>query len=563
MKKIVLLALFLISGICSYAQTYNAEQIKKDNYTIKGNALHQLMTDTTHIATKHYVDSVSGGSTFDSTGLSNRINLKVDSVKRHPGTDSVFYYTNGTEHFGFIDSVSSSAISAAAWSLTGNAATNPSTNFLGTTDNQPLRIRTNDSLWMELGVTGILGLRHGIDSVCNACYTDVPKWDSKNIVIGMGAMQASSPYAPDSLKNYLNVFIGTNTGKSAKAVYGAVGIGNYVMEDDTGKIHFAGGFYPPIQSFENVGLGNYALRHTNGGNENSAGGTGAMEFNTTGSRNSAWGQAALNQNTVGSDNNAFGRNALGLTVNGAQNVAMGNSAAGGNVNGSTIVAIGYLAMGTCGSTPENGIAIGAYSFISSSGQKNIGLGFASGLSNSSGASNIFIGHYAGSKCATLSNRLIIDHFDGGRANVNGDTTLAIIVAKIGQTSVADQSLKVDGIFGVNDGNQGAGKFFICNDANGYGQWSTVAIDTTAKDAVTQNTVQGHIRKDQTGTTYTVTNSLVTLGSRITLTLGTTGVTAGNQISVLAQTGSFVITFETSGVAAAPNKDTDIYWSIGN
>jgi hypothetical protein len=32
-----------------------------------------------------------------------------------------------------------------AWELTGNAGTNPTTDFLGTTDNQPLVIRTNDT----------------------------------------------------------------------------------------------------------------------------------------------------------------------------------------------------------------------------------------------------------------------------------------------------------------------------------------------------------------------------------------------------------------------------------
>jgi hypothetical protein len=45
---------------------------------------------------------VSGGST-DTTSLSNRINLKIDSVKRR--RDSVFAYRNGNEVFQFRDSV--------------------------------------------------------------------------------------------------------------------------------------------------------------------------------------------------------------------------------------------------------------------------------------------------------------------------------------------------------------------------------------------------------------------------------------------------------------------------
>src|SRR5213078_149436 len=37
-----------------------------------------------------------------------------------------------------------------AWSLTGNAGTDPSTNFLGTSDNQPLNLRVNGSRALRL-----------------------------------------------------------------------------------------------------------------------------------------------------------------------------------------------------------------------------------------------------------------------------------------------------------------------------------------------------------------------------------------------------------------------------
>jgi hypothetical protein len=44
------------------------------------------------------------------------------------------------------------------WSLTGNAGTNPASNFLGTTDNQPLVFRTNGAERMRLDTSGRLGL---------------------------------------------------------------------------------------------------------------------------------------------------------------------------------------------------------------------------------------------------------------------------------------------------------------------------------------------------------------------------------------------------------------------
>jgi hypothetical protein len=47
-------------------------------------------------------DSVGGGTTIDTTSLSNRINLKIDSLKR--SNDSVYAYKNGARVFQYINS---------------------------------------------------------------------------------------------------------------------------------------------------------------------------------------------------------------------------------------------------------------------------------------------------------------------------------------------------------------------------------------------------------------------------------------------------------------------------
>src|SRR5690349_12661716 len=44
------------------------------------------------------------------------------------------------------------------WTLTGNAGTNPSNNFLGTTDSQPLVIRTNGREAMRVTPDGKVGI---------------------------------------------------------------------------------------------------------------------------------------------------------------------------------------------------------------------------------------------------------------------------------------------------------------------------------------------------------------------------------------------------------------------
>jgi hypothetical protein len=62
-----------------------------------------------------------GGGSTDTTSLSNRINFKLDSLKRR--TDSVFAYRNGTEVFQFKDSVGGgggSFLPLSGGTLTGN-----------------------------------------------------------------------------------------------------------------------------------------------------------------------------------------------------------------------------------------------------------------------------------------------------------------------------------------------------------------------------------------------------------------------------------------------------------
>jgi hypothetical protein len=49
-------------------------------------------------------------------------------------------------------------VTGSAWTLTGNSGTNPAVNFLGTTDAQPLVIRTNNTERMRITATGNVGI---------------------------------------------------------------------------------------------------------------------------------------------------------------------------------------------------------------------------------------------------------------------------------------------------------------------------------------------------------------------------------------------------------------------
>lgn len=63
----------------------------------------------------------------------------LDSFWRVPGIDSNYYRINGVT-YAVLDSTGGGF---SGWSLTGNSGTDPSTNFLGTTDAQDLVIKTN------------------------------------------------------------------------------------------------------------------------------------------------------------------------------------------------------------------------------------------------------------------------------------------------------------------------------------------------------------------------------------------------------------------------------------
>jgi hypothetical protein len=45
-----------------------------------------------------------------------------------------------------------------SWNITGNSATNPSTNFIGTTDNKAFVFKTNNKEQMRILATGQIGI---------------------------------------------------------------------------------------------------------------------------------------------------------------------------------------------------------------------------------------------------------------------------------------------------------------------------------------------------------------------------------------------------------------------
>ena len=212
----------------------------------------------------------------------------------NPAKGLILYDTT-TSGFWFHNGIVWAQLSGGSngWNLTGNTGTNPSTNFIGTSDAQPLRFRVNNTWAGEL-----------------------------------------DPVTAD-------VFLGLSAGQSnTSAGTGNTGVGGYALQNNTtGYDNTALGgaaLITNIDGFENTALGRQSLFYNTNGSDNTATGYKALRNNNTGSYNTADGPQALYSNTTGNFNTAIGGNALFNNISGSLNIAIGYNSGTGGPNAATL-----------------------------------------------------------------------------------------------------------------------------------------------------------------------------------------------------------------------------------
>ena len=225
------------------------------------------------------------------------------------------------------------------WSLTGNAGTSGSTNFMGTTDNQSLVLRVNNQ-------------RAGYINPLN-----------NNTSFGH---QALSPTNQGSGM--------TAVGKGALAANN-LGDGNTALGAEALNLNTDGS--------GNTAVGSEALT-LNTANYNTAVGRAALALNTTGDGNTGIGNSALIQNSTGANNTAIGYVALAGNTVGRSNVAIGAYALSQNTIRSRLVAIGDSALA------NNGVGVS----FSPQALDNTAVGFKALAGNTTGHYNVGVGNYA-------------------------------------------------------------------------------------------------------------------------------------------------------------------------
>ncbi|AZA82655.1 hypothetical protein C1637_20620 [Chryseobacterium lactis] len=254
---------------------------------------------------------------------------------------------------------------AQSWNITGNAGTNPASNFIGTTDNQPLVFKINGAEKMKLSPNGRL------------VFFDVHSqtW-AYNLYIG-GGNEVPSNNAGGV--NYANVAVGlgsmsSNTTGSSNTALGY----NTMTKSTTGSLNTALGINSmqnSVGASNNVAVGHNTLGGMIAGEYNTAVGFSAMRtWGSTASvplvGNTAIGNSALMDINNGSYNTIMGHNSFLRTVNANYNVVIGANIAPlvNNANSNIYIGNNIAAVGT---SPSNELNIGNW-IVGNNGTIGIG-----------------------------------------------------------------------------------------------------------------------------------------------------------------------------------------------
>ncbi|MGC4103001.1 beta strand repeat-containing protein [Ferruginibacter sp.] len=287
-----------------------------------------------------------------------------NSVDRIVATDA-----NGNLYYRSVSSLGGNT--TGNWGLSGNAGTDPATNFIGTTDDKDIIFRRN-------------GIQSGLLSE--------NQW---NTSFGIGALNPASSNPTGNGKGMISAYgyyaLHANTSGYLNDAFGLKSL----YSNTTGTYNVAMGsnsLYSNISGNDNTAVGTYALYNNTTGNENTAMGVSALYNNTTGRANIGLGLLVLQSNTTGNYNVGLGPNALNLNTTGINNIGVASQALYNNVTGSSNVAVGLnsLLNNTSGS---HNIAIGVSAGDNlTSGENNIAIGERTTFPNVSGSGQLNIGN---------------------------------------------------------------------------------------------------------------------------------------------------------------------------
>ncbi len=307
------------------------------------------------------------------------IGVTAPAAKLHiagtPGVDGIMF-PDGTLQ------TTAAASGGSAWSLSGNSGTDPATQFLGTTDNQPLTLRVNNQKALRLQFAAYVdpstNMTHSSNNVVGGFRANSVDEGAVAATIAGGGVQVQASEYPNRVTD--------NGGTVGGGVSNTAGNSSGTLEDafyatvSGGLLNTAGGEYTTVGGgFINSATGSQST--VAGGTQNNSSGL----YSTVGGgyANSANNQAST---VAGGESNAAG--ALYSTVGGGHNNTATHdrsTVSGGASNQAT-------ASGATVSGGKTNLAMGDTATVTG-GQQNIASAFVStvagGYQNTAAGVNSF------------------------------------------------------------------------------------------------------------------------------------------------------------------------------
>ncbi len=285
-------------------------------------------TATPHASAILDVKSTNKGMLIPRTSSASRtaIASPAKGLILYDTTTSSFWYHNGSSWAEI------SSGSGNGWNLTGNAGTNPASNFIGTTDYQPLLFKVNNMKGGELNAF-TYNTSFGVDAALAANSGGIA-----NTAMGYNALF-------NNTTGDYNTAVGVSSLASNSTTSNNTAIGVQAMISN-----FAG--------YGNTAAGAYALQGNTSGTHNVAAGDSAAYSTTTGINNVAVGAMAGWKNSVGANNTFIGHAAGENITTGYANTFLGSAASATSSDYHYATAIGFYAYAGC----SNCLALGGTSF---------------------------------------------------------------------------------------------------------------------------------------------------------------------------------------------------------
>jgi len=329
-----------------------------------------------------------------------------------------------------------------AWLILGNAGTNPTTNFLGTTDANDLVIATNNLPLRGTKFTQDCRLEQLGNN--NSVYIGIGAGANygvsiENVAVGLNALNLNTANGncavgtralAQNTSGTGNTALGTGAGTAITVETDTTSIGFNAANTATGPRIIAIGSQAlgtALVSDDCIAIGFNALKSNQSGTSNIAIGTNTLPVNTNGGGNIAIGEDCSASNTTGYFNIAMGYRSLFKTTTAFENIGFGYNVLFNMIHSRHNIAMGTEALFGLTGAGFNGfnVALGTFALHNMDDSFNVAIGSSAMKGQTSGQFNVAIGVQSMQSTSGFCNACVAIGFNSLGACTQGQDTIAI------------------------------------------------------------------------------------------------------------------------------------------